>query len=153
MKPVGRLRLGSANIGSRPRAALWKNCYRVVRNQGQICPKVSRTTNVRNTLRVPLTTIILIGGSIFLQTSKPRSLTESVPWWLTSCNSFVCAKYSLFYWGPVRKIMPGWNRSAVQKRLPTPGLRHVMETSLRHLCLTKRKLFVSNTNNIGAPNF
>ena len=54
--------------------------------------------------------------------SKPRSLTESVPWWLTSCNMLACAKHPLFYWEPVRKIMPCWNRSAVRKRLPTPAL-------------------------------
>jgi len=34
---------------------------------------------------------------------------------LTSCNS-------LIYWGPIRKIMPGWRKSAV-RRLPTPALR------------------------------
>jgi len=45
-----------------------------------------------------LTAIIPTGRSILLRQSKPRSLTESVPWWLTSYNKFSCAKHSLFYW-------------------------------------------------------
>jgi len=40
-----------------------------VRNQGQIGPKVTGTTDMRNTLRVPLNT------SILLPPSKPISLT------------------------------------------------------------------------------
>jgi len=116
------LEQGSANTGPRPGAGPWRNCYRTVRNQGQIGLKVSSTTDIRNKLRVPLTAIIPIGWRILLRQSKPRSLTESVPWCLTSCNKFACAKHSLFYWGPVRKMMPGWNPSAVQIRLPTPVL-------------------------------
>jgi len=76
----------------------------------------------KNTLWVPLTTIILTGRSILLRQSKPRSPSESVPCWDTSCNKFACAKHSLFYWGPVRKIMPDWSRCAVGKRLPIPGV-------------------------------
>jgi len=38
---------GSANTGPRSRC-------RAVRNQGQIGPKVIRTTDIRNALRVPL---------------------------------------------------------------------------------------------------
>jgi len=64
-------------------------------------------TDIRNTLRVPLTTIIPAGRSISLLQTKPRSLTETVPWWLTSRNKFARAKHS-FSWGPVRKIMPGF---------------------------------------------
>ena len=60
-----------------------------MRNQGQIGPKGTWTTDTSNTLRVPLSTMIPTGRSIFLQQSKPRSFTESVPWWLTSCNELV----------------------------------------------------------------
>jgi len=91
--------------------------------EGQIVPKMTATTDIRNTMRVPF--IIPTGRSILVLQSKPRSLPESVPWWLTSCNKFACAKHSLFYWGPVCNIMPGWNRSTLRKRLPTPALRHV----------------------------
>ena len=48
---------------------------------------------------------------------KLRPFTESVPWWLASCNKFARAKNSLFYQGSFYKIMPGWNRSAVQKKV------------------------------------
>jgi len=103
--------------------------------------KVSRTTDIRNTLRLPLTTtIITMGRSILLRQSKSRSLTESVPWWLTSCNKFACAKHSLFYWGPVRKITPGWNRSAVHKRLPTPGLHPRESGAVSHRAAWVRRI-------------
>ena len=105
---------GSTNTGPRPGAVPWSNCYRAVRNQGQIGPEVTETTDIWNTLQIPLTTIILTGRSILLRQSKPRSLTESVPWRLTSCNKFACAKYSLLYWGSVRTIVPSWNRSAAR---------------------------------------
>jgi len=59
-----------------------------VRKQVQIGPKVSGTTDIRNTLRVPLTDIIPTGRSILLRQSKPRSLTK--PMSLTSC----CVKAS-----------------------------------------------------------
>jgi len=88
----------------------WRNFYRAVLNQGQISPKVTGTTDMRNTLRVPLTTIIPAGRGVLLRQRKPRSLTESVPWWLTSCNSYhlgysnwlafvlkVCQTISLLY--------------------------------------------------------
>ena len=52
--------------------------------------------DIRNTLRVSLTTIISTGRSILLRKSKPRSFTESVPWWLASCSKFVFAKHSLY---------------------------------------------------------
>ena len=61
-----------------------------------------------------------------LRKSKPRSLAQSVPWWLTSCNTFPCVKHSLFYWRSVRKIMPGWKQSAVRKSLPIHGLEVIM---------------------------
>ena len=61
----------------------------------------------KNTLRVPLTTTIPTGRSMLLQQRNPRSPYESVPCWVTSCKKFACAKHSLFYWEPVRKIMPG----------------------------------------------
>ena len=67
---------------------------RSVRNQGQIGPKVTRTTDARNTLQMPLTIIISTGRSILLWQSKPRSLTESVPRWPTCCSKFPCAKHS-----------------------------------------------------------
>jgi len=113
---------GSENTRPLPGAGPWRNCYRAARNQGQIGPNVTGTTDIRNTLRVPLNTIIPTGRSILLRQNKPRSLTESVLWWLTSCKKFACATHSLFYWGPVCKIMPGGNRPAVRKRLPTPGI-------------------------------
>ena len=47
------------------------------------CPKVNEMADIRNTLRVPLTTIIATGRSILLRQSKPRSLTEATPYWLT----------------------------------------------------------------------
>ena len=75
----------------------------------------------KNTLQVPLTTIFPAGRSILLRQSQPRSPSESMPWWLTSCNKFSCGKHSLFYWGPVRKISPSWNWSPVRKSLPTFG--------------------------------
>jgi len=77
-------------------------------------------TDIRNKLQLPLTTLLPINQSIFLRQSNPRSLTEPVPWRIGSCIIFACAKYSLFYWGLVCKIMPGWNRSAIRKRLTTP---------------------------------
>ena len=96
-----------------------------MRNQRPIGPKVTGTTAIRNTVRVPLTTIILAGRSILLRQSKLRSFTESVPRWLnTTCNKVACATHSLIYWGPVNKIMPGWNLSPVRIRLPTPALSH-----------------------------
>jgi len=111
---VSEINQGSANTGQR------RNCYRAVRSQGQLGPKVTGTTDIRNTLLMPLNTIIPTGQGILLRKNKPRYLIESVSWWPTSCNKLACAKHSLFYWGPVRKILPGWNRSAVWKRLPTP---------------------------------
>ena len=42
-----------------------------------------------------------------------------MPWSLSSCNKFACAKHSLFHWGSVCKILAGWKRSAVRKKLPT----------------------------------
>ena len=56
------------------------------------------------------------------------SLTEPVPRWLASCNKIACTKHSLFYWGPVRKIIPSLNRAAVQKRLPTLGTQRTSKT-------------------------
>ena len=120
---VHSLRQVSANTGRRADASPWRNSYRAVRNQGQIGPKVTGTTAIRNTLRVPLTTIIAAGRSILLRQSKPRSLNGSAAWWVTSCNKFAWAKHSLFYWGLVRKIMPGCNWSAMWRRFPTPALR------------------------------
>ena len=61
-------------------------------NEGQI-GQIVWTIDIRNTLWVPLTTTITMGRSILLWQSKPRSLTESVPLWLTSCNKFACAKH------------------------------------------------------------
>ena len=121
---------GSKNTGPRPGAGPWRNRYWAMRNQGQICPKVTGTADIRNTLRVPLSTIIPTGRSMLLRQSKPRSLTESVPWWPTSCNKFACAKHSLIYWGPVRKILPGWNRSAMRKRFPTTGVEYLFSVGL-----------------------
>jgi len=80
--PDGSIRPGIGKHRTAPRAGPWKNCYRAVRNQGQIGPKVTETTDIRNTLRMPSTTISSTGQSILLWESKPRSLTESVPWWL-----------------------------------------------------------------------
>jgi len=48
----------------------------VVRNQGQIGPKVTGTTDIRITLRAPLNTIIPTGLSILY---KPKSFTETMP--------------------------------------------------------------------------
>ena len=48
-------------------------------HQGKISTKVTGMTGIRNTLWVPLTTIIPTGRCILLRQSKPRSLTESVP--------------------------------------------------------------------------
>jgi len=87
-----RLKQGSANNGQRPAADPWINCQRAGRNQGQIGPKVTGTTDMRKTLRVPLNT------SILLRQSKPISLTESVQWWLTSCNNFAYAKHYFEFW-------------------------------------------------------
>jgi len=119
---------GSATTGPRSGAGPWRTCYWGVWNHGQIGPKVTGTTDTMNTLWVPLTTITPTGQSTFLRQNKSRSLTESVPWWLPSCNKFACAKHSLFYSGPVRKPMPGWNRSALRKRLPTLGLENSLAT-------------------------
>jgi len=44
-----------------------------MQNQDQIGPKVTGMTDIRNTLQVPMTNIILTGWSILLQQSKPRS--------------------------------------------------------------------------------
>ena len=41
-----------------------KTFYRAVRNQGQIGPKGTGMTNMKNTLRVTLSTIILVVGSV-----------------------------------------------------------------------------------------
>jgi len=121
-------RYATAGVGKHP----WRNCHRTVRNQGQIGPKVTGTTDIRNTLQVPLTTTIRSGRSSLLPQNKPRFLTESVSWWLTSCGKCTCAKHSLFYWRLVRKIMPGWNRSAVRKRLlPTPALPLIKRMNAR----------------------
>jgi len=38
---------GSANTGSRPGVSPWRNWYRAVRNQGQIGPKLTGTTDIR----------------------------------------------------------------------------------------------------------
>ena len=40
--------------GWRPGAGPWRNCYRAMRNQGQIGPNVTGTTEIRYTLRVQL---------------------------------------------------------------------------------------------------
>ena len=90
---------GWSNTGSRPGAGLWRKSYRAVRNQGQIGPKLTGTSDIRNALRVPLITINPTGRCILSRQSKPRSLTELVPWWLTSCNKFACAKHFLFIEG------------------------------------------------------
>jgi len=80
--------------------------------------------------------IIPTGRNILLRQTKPRSPSELVPCWLASCNKFACAKRSLFYWGPVRKIMPGWNRSAARKRLPTPAIKDCsLRKSVFVLCI------------------
>jgi len=121
-KTTCQLKQGSANTRQQPSASPWKNCYRAVQNQGQIGPKVTGTTDIRNALRVPLTNIFPTGWDILLQESKPWSLT-------TSCNKFACAKHSLIYWGPVCKIKPGWNRSTVQWRLPSPALMDLKKVS------------------------
>jgi len=68
------LERGSAN--TRPWPSTQKNCYWTVRNQSQISPKVTGTTDTRNTLRVPLNTMFLRGQSILLQQSKPISQKE-----------------------------------------------------------------------------
>ena len=98
-----------------------------MRNQGQTGPKVTRTTDIRNSLRVPSSTIIPTGRSISLRQRKPRSLTDTVRWWLTSCNEFALAKQSLLYCGPGRKILPGWNWFAVRKSLPTHAVAYAMD--------------------------
>ena len=113
---------GSANTGPRPGAGPWINCYRPCGIKAKLVNKLLETTDIRNTLRVPLTTKIRTGRNILLRQRKPRSFTESVPWWLTSCNKFERAKHSFFYWGPVPKIITVWNWSAVRKRLPTPNV-------------------------------
>jgi len=38
-QPILVVDRGSANTGPRPGASLWRNCYRALRNQGQIGPK------------------------------------------------------------------------------------------------------------------
>jgi len=97
-----QLRLGHLSASTGPR----KNICRAFRNQDKIGPKVTGTTDMTNTLRVPLEAIIHTGRSILLRQSKSRSPEELVRWWLTSCNKFACAKHLLYYWAPVRKKMP-----------------------------------------------
>jgi len=58
MKQLHLLQQTSANTGTRPGAGPWRNCYQSVRNQSQVGPKVIATTEIGNTLRVPLATII-----------------------------------------------------------------------------------------------
>jgi len=81
---------GQQTLCHDPLLAHGRNSYQAMRNQGQIAPKVTGTTDMRNTLQVPLTNIIHTGQSILLQQIKHTTLTESVPWWLTSCNKFAC---------------------------------------------------------------
>ena len=95
-------------------------------NQGQIGPKLTRTTDIRKTPQMPLycrlTAIMATVRSILFCSNCSRSFTESqsVPCWLMSCNKLhtVNAKHSLF-WRSVCKIMPGWNWCTVWKSLPT----------------------------------
>jgi len=61
----------SLSTGTWPGAGPWINCYRVVRNQRQICPKVSGTTDIRNILRVPLTTTNLQVGPSYYGMANP----------------------------------------------------------------------------------
>jgi len=113
----------STNIEPWPGADPWQNCYILgVQNQGQISPKVTEMTDTRNTLRVTMTTLITAGQSILLQHSKPRSLTEKVPWWLISCNKFALHQILTILLRAGLQKMPGWNWSAVQTRLPISGL-------------------------------
>jgi len=55
-RPSNRIQ-GSAKTGLRPGGGPGINCYRAIRNQGQIGPNVIGTTDIRNTLRVSLTNI------------------------------------------------------------------------------------------------
>jgi len=77
--------------------------------------------------------------------------------WLTSCNKFACAKYSLFYWGPVRKIMPGWNRSAVQKTLAIPAVNGPVCAHVFSICFaemhecSRPQAFFAEANSTDAP--
>jgi len=59
------------NMRPGPGAGRWRSCYRTVRNQGQIGPEVNGTTDIRNTLQVPMTTIIPAGRSILLRKASP----------------------------------------------------------------------------------
>jgi len=63
-----------------------------------------KTTDIRNTLGMPLTAIINAGRSILLRkTSLGLSLNQCHVV-LQVVNKFACAKHSFL--GPVRKIMP-----------------------------------------------
>ena len=122
----GWFTLGSNSVVCKHRAAS-RGVKKLLLGREKLRPNWSESDwndwHIRNTLRMPLTTIILAGRSILLRQSKPRSLTESVPWWLnTSCNKYACAMHSWFYWRPARKIIPAWNRSAARKNSPAPGL-------------------------------
>ena len=98
---------------------------RTVRNQGQFGPKVTGTTDMRNTLGVPLTTTSPTGRSILLLRSKPRSLTESVPWlpWWLNCNKFACAKHRYFIEGRSAKYSARLEPARNAKKVADPFCR------------------------------
>ena len=118
-----------------------------MRNLGKNGPKVTGPTDIRNALRVPLPAIIPTDRRILLRQIKPRSPTESLPWWFASCNKFACAKHSSVYWGPVRKILPDWIPSAVRKRLPTLALQDLNTFVIQVAFFMRRKCLISLSTN------
>ena len=87
----------SAHTGPRPRAGPWRNCYWTARNQDQIGPNVTGTTDIRNTLQVSLNTIIPTRDrSEHLTAAKQAQISHWIsammPYelhWICMCQTFV----------------------------------------------------------------